>query len=913
MVNHSKVLSLMTGFFLSFVLDVGAQNDQKILVVNDLIEHYSLSKYVEILEDPTGKLNINDIVKKRWQKKFKKRSERKLNFGYSKSTFWARVKIKNKSKEHKTWLLSHHYFLQDEVELFREVEKGLWVGSKTGDTFPFSTREIEARSFSFKIKPVLDSMYYVKIRGTANQMDLTLSSPIQFAKDQTKDNYILGLFFGLVLSMIFYNAFIFISTKELSYLFYVLHVTSYGLGLSLYQGFGQRFLFQNFPSMSNNGITILIGLMGFFLYLFTIRFLKIKEDMPKTYTLLMFLGVLCLSLVPSAFIFDYSFNLKFQSFNGFTFTVVILIVGFYRLFNYRPAVYFCLAFVSTLIGAIVMGLMAIGFFPPIFIVKQAPIIGNALELILLSLGLADKFKLIKEQAYEKEAEAKRVLKNHAVSLHKRVLEKTSELKKEKDALKVILEETSRQKKSRDQLLGSLGQGYLTFNSNGIVDEGTTKITEQLLETHLLKDSPEGLKVWDILFRDQNQKNINFKTWVKNVFEGRILFKDLNELAPKTFEGRHKKYIELEFRPIFKEEEGKKISVDKLILIASDKTKELELKKQLEMDKEKTDFVTSCLGNPAEFVDLLDDTYMVLDSYYEERDNEPETLFRKFHTLKARFSQYGLRSITQLLNNIETIISNKQVNILKQEIKNFENQLKTFLKENRLIVEAANKFLADEGSTVQVSDIINNTEGYKIDKNYMQLLMKNYLLTDIKKKFEKYRPLIFELASKQGKKVDLKIYGDEIKVDERRYSDFIKNTIHLFRNMVDHGIETEKERINLTKSEVGIIEIDFRLKTDSFVVKFFDDGSGINPESIKGKLIEKGLKKEEELEQVNQQSLVEMIFTPGFSTKEELTDISGRGVGLDAVKKEVEKLGGSISVHSRLGEGTLFVVELPLLN
>ena len=320
-----------------------------------------------------------------------------------------------------------------------------------------------------------------------------------------------------------------------------------------------------------------------------------------------------------------------------------------------------------------------------------------------------------------------------------------------------------------------------------------------------------------------------------------------------------------------------------------------------------------MGSPAEFVDLLDDTYQFLDSYYEGRENKPETLFRTFHTFKARYSQYGLRSITHLLNTIETTISENNLDPLESEVKKFEFQLKSFLKENRLIVEAANRFLADEGSTVQISDIINNTEGYKIDKNYMNLLMKNYLLTDIKKKFEKYRPLIFELASKQGKKVDLHIYGDEIKVDEKKYSDFIKNTIHLFRNMVDHGIEPEKERINLTKDEVGKIEIDFRLKSDSFIVKFFDDGSGINPESIKGKLIEKGLKREEDLEDINQQSLVEMIFMPGFSTKEELTDVSGRGVGLDAVKTEVEKLGGSISVHSRVGEGTLFVIELPLLN
>jgi len=885
--------------------------DSKTLILTDQQSHHVLAKYLSILEDPSGKLTITDIVQKNWQKKFKNRDEKKLNFGYSKSTFWARLKLKNYSKEQKTWLLSHHYYLQDEIELYRKKGKIDWVGSKTGDMKPFSSREVAARSFTFKLRPLDESTYYIKIRGTANQFDLTLSSPIRFAKDQTKDNYILGLFFGLVLSMIFYNTFIFISTKNLSYLFYVLYVISYGLGLSLYQGFGQRFLFNNTPIMSNNGITVLIGLTGFFLYFFTIKFLKIKEEMPKTYRFLIGLSIFCAGLIPSAFIFDYSFNINYQSINGFTFTTVILLVGFYRLFSYRPAIYFCLAFVSMLIGAIVMGLMTTGILPPVFIVKQAPIIGNALELILLSLGLADKFNLIKEKALEKEAEAKKVLKNHAVNLHKKVLEKTAELKKEKDSLKNILEETSKQKKSRDELLGSLGQGYLTFDSGGVIQEGVTKITEQLLETNLLKSSPEGLKIWDILFKGQAEKTENFKKWVNNVFEGKILFKDLCELAPKTFEGNHDKYIELEFRPIFKE--GENVRIDKVILIASDKTKELELKKQLEIDKEKTEFVTSCLRNPADFVDLLDDTYHILDDFRDSKEKELGILFRSFHTLKARFAQHGLRSITHLLNNIETMISKNDIDDLASEVNKFDSQLKSFLKENRLIVEAANRFLAEEGSAVQVSEIIKNTDGYKIDESYMKLLMKNYLLTDIKKKFEKYRSLITELAREQGKKVDLNIYGDEIRVDEKKYSNFIKNAIHIFRNMVDHGIETEEERLDLTKSEIGKIELNFRLKDESFVVKFFDDGSGINPENIKGKLIEKGLKKEEELKGINSQSLVEMIFLPGFSTKENLSDVSGRGVGLDAVKAEVEKLGGSISVHSRMGEGTLFIVELPLLN
>ena len=115
----------LRNFFIIFTLfalfGASSHASDQALVIKDKKHHYVLGKYLDILEDETGKLKITDIVKDNWQKKFKNRKGEKLNFGYSNSTFWARIKIKNKSKEQKVWLLSHHYYLQDEIELYREV------------------------------------------------------------------------------------------------------------------------------------------------------------------------------------------------------------------------------------------------------------------------------------------------------------------------------------------------------------------------------------------------------------------------------------------------------------------------------------------------------------------------------------------------------------------------------------------------------------------------------------------------------------------------------------------------------------------------------------------------------------------------------------------------------------------------
>ena len=181
-VGFSKILSRLC--ILNLIVLSGLTSDySNTLVLTDQKDHYKLSGYLDIYEDKSGRLSIEKIVKEDFQSQFKKRKEKNLNFGYSKSSFWARIKIKNLSAEQKYWLLSHHYYLQDEIELFRETQKGVWIGSKTGDIFFF--REIEAKLFTFKLKPKGETTYFIK-GETANQFDLSLSSPIRFAKMKQK-------------------------------------------------------------------------------------------------------------------------------------------------------------------------------------------------------------------------------------------------------------------------------------------------------------------------------------------------------------------------------------------------------------------------------------------------------------------------------------------------------------------------------------------------------------------------------------------------------------------------------------------------------------------------------------------------------------------------------------------------------
>ncbi|MEE2744955.1 MAG: ATP-binding protein [Bdellovibrionota bacterium] len=503
------------------------------------------------------------------------------------------------------------------------------------------------------------------------------------------------------------------------------------------------------------------------------------------------------------------------------------------------------------------------------------------------------------------------LKDYAENLEEKVKEKTFELETEKIEVEMLAQHHYEQKKARDELLGSLDQGYLTFNRDGIIHHGTTKITEELLETSLFESEVEKLKIWDVLFEDK-ERRANFEKWVNKVFEGMISFKDLVQLAPKRFQGKSEKYIQLDFRPIF-QEDSKRL-IDKIIMIASDKSKEMQLKKQLEVDKENTYFVKKCLQNPVEFVDLIFDSTEVIQNYqYENTNANKEELFRQFHTLKARYGQFHLKNLSETINQIETSISNNNFNDITSNVEKFQKSLQEFLKKNRLIVEAANKFLVDEGTSAPISEIIQKAKEYKVDSSFLIFLKNNYLLSDIKTKFERYTDLVHELAEKQGKKINVEISGDTILVNSNKYRDFINASIHLFRNMVDHGIESVDERIEKAKPQQGSIKVKFKINGQAFEMTMKDDGQGIDPKIIKDKVIEKKLKNHQDLKGSKDSELIEMIFLPGFSTKEDVTEVSGRGVGMDAVKDEVKKLSGEISVSSKIDEGTTFSIKLPILN
>ncbi|MGM0587747.1 MAG: chemotaxis protein CheA [Bacteroidota bacterium] len=192
---------------------------------------------------------------------------------------------------------------------------------------------------------------------------------------------------------------------------------------------------------------------------------------------------------------------------------------------------------------------------------------------------------------------------------------------------------------------------------------------------------------------------------------------------------------------------------------------------------------------------------------------------------------------------------------------------------------------------------------------LQDLSMSLRMVPIKDTFQKMHRIVRDLSRKSGKKIVLEINGEDTEIDRNMVDELYEPLVHMIRNNCDHGLETPEERRMAGKPETGKIALNAYYKGGLVVIEVSDDGRGIDAEKIRQRAINKGVISEEE--ELSESQILNLIFTSGFSTRDDITDVSGRGVGMDVVQKVIERLRGSIEIKTKKGKGTTFSLRLPL--
>ncbi|AQL43087.1 chemotaxis protein CheA [Halorientalis sp. IM1011] len=215
---------------------------------------------------------------------------------------------------------------------------------------------------------------------------------------------------------------------------------------------------------------------------------------------------------------------------------------------------------------------------------------------------------------------------------------------------------------------------------------------------------------------------------------------------------------------------------------------------------------------------------------------------------------------------------------------------------------------DDGDTDAASENLNELD--KISANLQNTVMDMRLIP-LKKVVGKFPRLVRDLARELDKEVNFEIEGEDIELDRTILTEISDPLMHILRNSVDHGIEPPEERERTGKPREGTVELRATRERDHVIIEVEDDGAGLAVEDIRQQALEHGVRSEEELDRMEDGEIYDLAFHPGLSTKEEVTDTSGRGVGMDVVHDTVTQLDGSVSVDSEPGEGTTVSLRLPV--
>jgi len=388
-------------------------------------------------------------------------------------------------------------------------------------------------------------------------------------------------------------------------------------------------------------------------------------------------------------------------------------------------------------------------------------------------------------------------------------------------------------------------------------------------------------------------------------------------------------VSLDFKMIERNNEG---SGPACMVILTDITEKKCLETRLEREQSILKMCVAVVANHTDFVNTVTDYFdfcngriaEILDSPLPVEGKYTE-LFRLVHTFKGTFAYFEMKNIAGRLHELETEIYglgqeglgleplrnllsvNKPGDWLKEDFDILRNVLgERYLKLDKLVVAEESRLKEIESGLLSA---FAGDKALKLVKDIRRLRYRS-----LKDMLGHYPGYCLRLAERLEKHIEeFEIQGPDIEVNPDVYSELCKSMVHIFRNLADHGIESPGERIHSGKPETGSITCSIGLNGGRIEIIAADDGAGINTEETREIAVTKGLIAAEEAAAASEGEILQLLFTDGFTTVREVTELSGRGVGLSAVKSEVMRLKGSIEVRSSKGIGTSYHISVPLLE
>lgn len=467
------------------------------------------------------------------------------------------------------------------------------------------------------------------------------------------------------------------------------------------------------------------------------------------------------------------------------------------------------------------------------------------------------------------------------------------------------------------LVNSLGQGFLTFDSNAVCGLVYSQACLDVLEC-----VPTGKNLADVLHVPTGSRE-DFMGWIGVLFDPThaLGFDDAVRFLPQNFMHSGGRNIALAYKPILNAQEN----LTHIVVIATDRTEETEAQELAEQRQQFANMICKIFKERNQFITTISHIrdFIALTARSDLTMTDIPNIMRQLHTLKAAVRHFNLIKFGEIIHTVESQMRDTEITT--------EIDLQLIAATTHDVIETEfSRVLVEVRDLIGIDDERRGTV-YEIgeDKiyayaNFLQSVQENPLalhryLTDIaalpvRGCFMGFERELIELSQQMDKNLKPVSYtGTDVPVLALPLQDFFFSMTHMSRNIIDHGIEPPVTRMARNKDAAGLINVHTELQTDAaqqqwLLIEVSDDGAGIDPSRVRQKLA--AIDPEGSWRFEGDHEVIQRIFAWGVSTRDGVSEISGRGVGLEAVMREVQKLGGTMSVESEIYRGTKFKIKVP---
>ncbi len=506
------------------------------------------------------------------------------------------------------------------------------------------------------------------------------------------------------------------------------------------------------------------------------------------------------------------------------------------------------------------------------------------------------------------------------------------------------------------ILDNIPVGIVIVGVEGTVQPSYSKHMHTLFDLEKIS----CMFIEDVLYLEDHreEERETFKNWLKLVFDTSIDWDLICGIAPDIIEYDSEDgqvFYRTNYHRIIDENQSAS-----LMIYLSDITERMRQRKIIQKQKTEHNFgmeIFSTLlsqnsnNDTSDFIyetkKMLNSCKKIFNNIHDEEDKAPSynNILRLMHSIKGLSKTYGMNELARLAHSTEEVLNQLRSNkitfetglfegvpasekilglfeVMKNLLSNAEKILQKLFKRGSGTITATREQRRDKKfDSERLDELVSLCEA--VDTNNPDISQQlSEQISTIKNRVKElaFQPLdiindrllkiVSEVSASLNKEAELKISGDRILLSDDSHHLVISALIHLLRNSLDHGIESSEARKAAGKSLVGQIKIHTTLTDKSITILFEDDGAGIDPDAIAKKASEKGIVSRNDIETLTYEDKINMIFLPGFSSRDVTTEVSGRGVGLDVVHDSMVKLGGSVKIESEINKNTRFYLSFP---